>query len=399
MITGWTGCTAAAFAAGAWWRGNGGLAAGAGSVRRTVVAAAVEAGSRNGAGGVGMGAGVESGPALPGVKPVREMTKEEIGVRVEEIFAIDDPVEKMEAYTAFVKGLATNEQLEAAMGAFGKDFNPRERGREMSMLMTVWAQKDPEAALDYATKMGDWRGGWAGSTAIATWAKTDPDKAVAWANAHPPENKDEGNYYLSSAIGSIAKTDLAAASRLALTMERSDARGRAMDTLLDQYTKQGGIDSARDFVSGLEDSTFKSGIISRLAARMADKDPKAAAAWATTLPDNEAKPKVMTELIERWANNDPNEAGAWLNNFPKTPQTDEPRERFAYKVAEKDPEAAIAWAGTISDDKRRGETMYRLARDWSRREPDAAKGWLSKDSSLPQDMKQRLMERLTAPRG
>jgi hypothetical protein len=88
-----------------------------------------------------------------------------------------------------------------------------------------------------------------------------------------------------------------------------------------------------------------------------------------------------------------------LNNFPKTPQTDEPRERFAYKVAEKDPEAAIAWAGTISDDKRRGETMYRLARDWSRREPDAAKGWLSKDSSLPQDMKQRLMERLTAPRG
>ena len=353
-----------------------------------------------GVGGNGIGSS-EAGRAggLSGLKAVRDMTPEQVGVRLDEILSLDDPVDRMQAFVEFAKNLGGNEQLEAAMTAIGKDFNPREKGREMSMLMTLWAQKDPEAALAHAQKMGDWRGGWAASTAIATWAKTDPDKAVAWAQAHPPENKDEGNYYMAAAIGSIAKTDLASAARLAQSMDRSEARGRAMDTLLDQYTKQGGIESARDFVSGLEDSTFKAGIMSRLAGRMAEKDPKSAAAWAASLPDTEAKPRVMTELIDRWANNDPNEAGAWLNNFPKSAQTDEPRERFAWKVAERDPEAAIAWAGTITDEKRRTETMYRLARDWSRREPDVVKGWLNTGgASLPPDMRQRLIERLSTPR-
>lgn len=390
-----------AFTAGSWWRGSQMNASQAGGTRtRTVLTAAAEA-SRNGpAGSSAISPGSTStAPSLPGIKAVRDMTPEEIATRAEDIFALDDPVARMEAYTSFLRSLETNEQLEAAMAAFGKDFNPRERGREMSMLMTVWAQQDPEAALAHSLKMGDWRGGWAASTAISTWAKTDPDKAVAWAQAHPPENKEEGNQYLRAAIDTIAKTNLDSAAALALTMDRSEARGRVMDTLLDQFTRQRGIDSARAYVDSLADSPFKTGILSRLAGRLADKDPKETAQWAATLPESEAKPRVMTELIERWANNDPNEAGAWLNNFPKSPQTDEPRERFAWKVAEKDPEAAIAWAGTISDEKRRSETMYRLARDWSRREPDAARGWIANDQQMPPDIRQRLLQRLSEPRG
>jgi hypothetical protein len=390
-----------AFTAGAWWRGSQTDASQSTSTRtRTVLSAAADA-SRNGPDGSGSNSpgSISTAPSLPGIKAVRDMTPEEIATRAEDIFALDDPVARMEAYTSFIRSLQTNEQLEAAMAAFGKDFNPRERGREMSMLMTVWAQKDPEAALAHSLKMGDWRGGWAASTAISTWAKTDPDKAVAWAQAHPPENKEEGNHYLRAAIDTIAKTNLDSAAALALTMDRSEARGRVMDSLLDQFTKQRGIDSARAYVDGLEDSPFKTGILSRLAGRLADKDPRETAQWAATLPESEAKPRVMTELIERWANNDPNEAGAWLNNFPKSPQTDEPRERFAWKVAEKDPEAAIAWAGTISDEKRRSETMYRLARDWSRREPDAARGWIANDQQMPPDLRQRLLQRLSEPRG
>lgn len=390
-----------AFTAGAWWRGSQTDASQASSTRtRTVLSAAADASRIGPTGSSANPPGSNStARSLPGIKAVRDMTPEEIATRAEDIFALDDPVARMEAYTSFIRSLETNEQIEAAMAAFGKDFNPRERGREMSMLMTVWAQKDPEAALDHSLKMGDWRGGWAASTAISTWAKTDPDKAVAWAQAHPPENKEEGNHYLRAAIDTIAKTNLDSAAALALTMDRSEARGRVMDTLLDQFTKQRGIDSARAYVDGLEDSPFKTGILSRLAGRLADKDPKETAQWAAALPESEAKPRVMTELIERWANNDPNEAGAWLNNFPKSPQTDEPRERFAWKVAEKDPEAAIAWAGTISDERRRSETMYRLARDWSRREPDAARGWLSSDQQMPPDLRQRLLQRLSEPRG
>ena len=170
-----------AFTAGAWWRGSLADASQSSSTRtRTVLSAAADA-SRNGPDGSGSNSpgSISTAPSLPGIKAVRDMTPEEIATRAEDIFALDDPVARMEAYTSFIRSLQTNEQLEAAMAAFGKDFSPRERGREMSMLMTVWAQKDPEAALAHSLKMGDWRGGWAASTAISTAA------ALLAASRHP----------------------------------------------------------------------------------------------------------------------------------------------------------------------------------------------------------------------
>lgn len=317
---------------------------------------------------------------------------EETAARMKEILAMEDPQAKMEAYLEFMKSLSGDAQIASAMEALTENYSNRERGREFSMLMTRWAKESPEAALAWTQTHDDWRKQWGTQTALAVWAQADPAKAAAWAVAHPPKNKDEGNFHMVGVVSGIAKSNPELASHLAENMDRSEARGQAMDKVLDSWFKFRGDEAAKTMVMGLEEGPYKNGILNRLAERLADKDPKAAAAWATTLPAGEAKPRIVTEVIDEWAEKNANDAGAWLNSLPHDATMDEPRERFAWKVQEENPEAALAWAGTITDEKRRDEASYRLVRGWMEREPDVARAWVN-TSQLPADMKERLISR------
>jgi hypothetical protein len=390
----WTGCTVLAFWAGAHWYGE---ATAASKSRRAALSqdalASGEATTGGGkAGQVGSAAAGKEG-ALIGSKAIRDLTPEETAARGKDIFAIEDMQLRTEAWLEFMKSIQGSAQIAVVMETMTENgYNNRERGREFSMLMTRWAKEDPESALAWTQKHDDWRNKWGAGTALAVWAQSDPDKAIAWAQQHPNKDKDDGNHYLASVIGGLAKSNLDLASQLAQNMDRSDARGEAMDRVLEQYFKQRGGDATKDMVAGLADGPYKNGILGRLADRLASSDAKAAAAWASTLPDGEAKPRVVATVIDEWAGKNPNDAGNWLNALPRTAAMDEPRERFAYKVQERDPEAAMAWANTITDENRRNQTAFRLAKEWMNREPESARAWVT-TSQLPPEMKERLMNR------
>lgn len=400
LALGWTACTAAAFWAGTHFAGDGN-AAGREKARQAAGFSAIgEAGNipavKDGRTGKGT-AGDAAGPTVGG-KAIRDLTPKETADRMKEIFAIEDPLERMEQYLAFMKGLHGDEQLGAAMDSMTENFSNRERGKEFSMLMTRWGKESPEAALAWTQKHDDWRAQWGAGTVLSLYARSNPEAALAWAQAHPNKNKDEGNWHLASVLSGLAKDDLDRASLLAQNMDRSEARGRAMETVLDNFFKQRGPDAARDAVMAMQEGPYKNGIMQRLAERLADKDPASAAKWASTLPEGEAKPRIVTEVIDEWAEKNPNDAGVWLNGMGNGPAMDEPRERFAWKVQEKDPEAAIAWAGSITDERRRNETSFRLVREWMQREPDTARVWVN-TSALPNEMKERLLNNNNRRRG
>jgi hypothetical protein len=394
IAAGWAGCSALAFWAGTGWNGDA-----AAALEKSRRAAALQQASLNGgeSKNAGLGAGKASGGAGKeaglSAKAVREMTPKETEARVKEIFAIEDPQQRMEAYLEFMKGLQGSEQMAVAMETMTENgFNNRERGREFSMLMTRWAKEDPESALAWTQKHDDWRSKWGTGTALSVWAQSDPDKAIAWAQAHPNKDKDEGNFHMVSVVGSLAKSNLDLASQLAQNMDRSNARGEAMDRVLEQYFKQRGGDAAKEMVMALPEGPYKNGILGRLGDRLANSDAKSAAAWAASLPDGEVKPRIVASVINEWAEKSPDDAGNWLNALPHTAAMDEPRERYAFKVQERDPEAAIAWANTITNPERRNQTAFRLVREWMNREPDNARAWVP-TSQLPADMKERLLNR------
>ncbi len=196
-----------------------------------------------------------------------------------------------------------------------------------------------------------------------------------------------------SVLNTVAKLDPVRALELAQSMDRSVARGEAMDTVISNYINQHGNDGARTAIELLPESTFRTGILGRLAGRMAETDPANTAQWAVGITDKGARPRAITEAIDDWAEQNPNDAGKWLNEQPRNSEMDEPRERFAWKVQEQDPESAIAWATTISDERRRNETSYRLVREWMQRDPEKAKAWVTASTSLSPEIRERLLSR------
>ena len=395
IALGWAACTAAAFWAGIHYNSGSDAAAGA-RERRAGLSNYTSNGSasdKSALPGRSDGASGAASESLSGrAAAIRDLTQEETTARMKEIMAIEDPQLKMEAYLEFMKGLHGDPQIAAAMEALTENYSNRERGREFAMLMTRWAKESPEAALTWTQTHDDWRKQWGTQTALAVWAQSDPDKAARWALAHPPKNKEEGNFHLVGVITGLAKTNPELASHLAENMERSEARGQAIDRVLDSWFKLRGDEAAKGMVMSLADGPYKNGALNRLAERLADKDPKSAAAWAAALPAGEAKPRIVTEVIDEWADHNPNDAGNWLNTLPHDATMDEPRERFAAKVSEQNPEAALAWAHTITDEKRRNDASFRLVRGWMEREPDIARAWVT-TSQLPADMKERLINR------
>jgi hypothetical protein len=297
--------------------------------------------------------------------------------RLKALFEIEDPVEKMTAFMQLLPTLQTNEDFSAAVGSMMENFDPRGRGRELSMMMTEWAKRDPLAALTAAAQVKDWPGKYAASAALQTWVKSDPQAAKNWAMENGKDaNKDEGNYYMVSVISGLAKTDLSTAAAWAQEQPRSKARGDMMEKILDGFTKQRGTSAATDWAASLEAGPFKDGVTRRLADRLSEKDPNQAATWIATLPAGDSKVGAMAELMDNWAHKDPNAAGLWLKNYQPSPETDQPRQTFAWNIRESDPEAAIAWAGTISDPKLRDNSMVDLLRDWKKRDQKSAQSYM-----------------------
>lgn len=317
-------------------------------------------------------------------------TPEQASARLKTIFENSDPVSRMTDFLGFLKTLDSNESRTAALATLMENFNPRERARELNMLMSQWAGSDPAAALASVKDNKEWPGQMAASTVLTKWVSTNPDAAIAWAteNGKESDQTETGNYYMVGLLGALAKTDLDRAATLAQSMNRSRARGDAMDRVLDQYFAQRSPEATQAWAASLGASPFKDGVQSRLAGRLADKDAPSAAAWASALPDSENKPKVLSEVVQRWSQAQPNEAGAWLNQFPASAATDEPRETFAMQVQKTDPEAAIAWAATITDANRRERATRDLLRSWTERDPAQARQWVD-SSQLSAPLKQR----------
>jgi hypothetical protein len=300
---------------------------------------------------------------------------------IQSIMDMEDPVEKMAAFLDLVRSCHTNEDFENATLALTENFDPRGRGRELSLLMTAWAKLDPKAALAMADSKltGRW-GSMPTGTVLQTWSKTDPNAAKAWALEKGSKfSEEDGNSYMTSVISGLAGKDLALAATWAQEQPRSKARGDMMDKLLDAFTKQRGTQATEEWAASLPEGPFRDGSIRRLAARMSEKDPVATAQWINRLPVGEAKYGAMSELIGQWSAKDPNAAGLWLKNIAPSAETDDPRTTFAWNIREQDPESAIAWAGTISDQKRRDKILVELVRDWNKRDPQGAQDYMERN--------------------
>ena len=302
-----------------------------------------------------------------------------------------DPVRRMEQFLSVLGRMKAGDMAEAIQ--FLND-DPREAGREMSMVLHKWAETDPQSAVAWLeASKNDRLKGWASQEIMQVWAAKDPEAAIAMAQSMGKSLRpDQANPWLSGVIQGMADQQPARAAELAASLPYSRERGMATDAIVKAFFRESPDGTAaRTWAESLpdSDSKFKQGALGRVAESWAQVAPEKAAAWVDGLPEG-MKGRALASVVGTWADTDANAAGTWLRKFPAGPERNEAVVNFAWTVKDADPEASLTWAGTITDENQRNETSYRLAREWMQRDATTARQWIEQ-SQLPEGARQKLL--------
>ena len=326
----------------------------------------------------GRGAGASGGPA----------DQEAVVNRIKAAFANPNAIERTQQFVAALEQLDEKGFADAAQW-MSENADGMSGRWQFMLLMYGWGRKAPEQALAWAKENKQDR---AAFSVLSSWAEVSPDKAVAWAQANAPvgeDGKPTDNWNMLGVVHGLAKSDLGAAAKAVESMNFGDARGQALEMVLDGLWKQD-QKAAEKWVSAIQDERLRAGAAGKVANRLANEDVQKAAAFTETLTDLNAQGRAATEVIDRWTRDQPDAAGEWLNRFPKSAEMDPARERFAYGIDERDPVSSLAWAQTITDTGRREDVLRHISRDWLRRDNQNAKSYLQTQPNLPNRVKEML---------
>lgn len=364
------------------------------------------------------------------------------------ILAMGDPLARIDALLAFVKNVPTDQigKILGDLRAGADQWDPESR-LLAHLLLTRWAQEDPDAAFASLEGRGGKEGSGDAISILSSLAATDPARAVAWlgdpgnrmANqpylAHMlartigeqwalrdrdaalqwaaglPDRQRAGAY--SGIIGNLASTDPQRAATLAMELDPGD-RGKLMGEIAERWALQS-PDQAVAWASALEESDRASALpdalgawaltapaaaaafvdqlpetqrvdhVSQVARTWSDQAPADAAAWLGTQPESGGKAQAMGHVMWDWTNADPEAAAAWLGEQDGGPSYDSGVAGLSKAATHvyQDGESGVTWAATIENENLRGRMMTHSLGQWIRQDPEAARAWATQNGVDP----------------
>jgi hypothetical protein len=304
------------------------------------------------------------------------------------LLKVDDEAVRMLGFLRLLEALNSPDDIKAVLELIGKENGGRFRITETSMLLQKWAQMDPKAAAEYAGSQRDYSRFTGMNAVLRTWLKSSPDDAIAWAQANGIQNQegdqqanrgpgrggiDDGNWAMATLMGPLAQQNLNRALELAKNQPESRARGRMIDTLVEEMVAQRGLDEARNVLGDLPDDAFRAGMAGQIVDKMLQKsEPKDVLTQAWAFPSGQTRKQAMGQVIGQVADKNPAEAATMITNLPDSPDLDSAKGRLAREITRKDPDGAIAWAQAISDAQERTQTLQRVIGGLARENPALA---------------------------
>lgn len=359
-----------------------------------------------------------------------------------EILAQRDPVNRMRALLDFVAQIPPG-ALPSALKEIREnspDWDP-EAKVVLHLLLTRWAQQDPEAALASLNSLDPKKQGGDAPSILASlaardpqrvaawlanskntlvdfpvmgailagtlgkeWVRQDPAAALAWAR-RLPESQRGGAYV--GVLGTLASTDPAAAARLASQLDADPARLHVLGDIGKSWAKKSPSEAlawanslngaerqtalrqalgswsdtapaaAARFLEDLPAAVLDGPLLKSVAEPWVAKAPDAAATWLAARPDSTAKNEAMGSVLWNWTKQNPNDASTWLTNQPSGPARDAAINGLALATFDSDPASALTWAASISDETNRAASVTLGITEWLKRDAPAARSWAS----------------------
>ncbi len=247
----------------------------------------------------------------------------------------------------------------------------------------------------------------ASSAVISRLAYTEPVQALSL--LQDTKHSFDGAT-IETIFSRLAESDPAQATQIALRLSKSQDRAYALQSVATELTAKDpqvamawveqlpagpGQNAARqtfvnlmastnpkaaaDYVRGLQGlpDYIEGSLLENVATNWADADPKAATAWAQSLPPSDASREAMSITLTNWARIDPKGAVDFLNTLPPATQG---RDQMVRKVVDQwgqdDPQAALAWAGGLEDDHARNIALAGAICQWGSVETVKAAGYV-----------------------
>lgn len=370
-------------------------------------------------------------PALAAKKPAESTPIEKLAIEISEVatesalagylkgeeVTLEDAMRDIPALTAEeTRGLLTE--------AFALPVSDPNRSRLIRELLGQLAETEPVAALELASQIASLRDSErARASVLEVWGRNNPAAALAWANtALINEPARTRRAQLTAIYRGYAANNPSAAFQQALAIDDdSRLRGRLLGEVIETQIESGGLQAAKLAVDTMADPDMQNNLRRELVDEWAEFDPKAAAAYVTSLGED-APSNLKTALVEEWAESDPVAAAAWLsslsdddpaiargsseiiqewtrydlaasakwlNSLPASPELDRAVISYTFRAAEEDPETAMSWAESIEDDRRRTWMMERVASTWKQQDADTFKTYLD-NSELTTEQREKL---------
>ncbi len=292
-----------------------------------------------------------------------------------------------------------------------------ENNATLANIVKVWGRTDRAAALDFALRVPDaWRLNFAGTDVLKEWAGSEPAAALQWLMEAPVRGEARSNA-LWEVADAASRRDPQAAATYLLSLPDSQARDNALHSLGWAWaqTDPSAVLAASE---RLESPEARENFISGLGRAMAESDAKGAATFALGIPEQPLPfyRHILWGLKDRggiqeaydWVTQLPETVGARLadnflsvyrdatnqineaQNLPEGPLKAKIVESTLRQFFERQPEQAFTWTSGLESGPLRDSALRALERTEPIEHPDH---W----NPLSETKKAEWLQKLRAP--
>ena len=283
------------------------------------------------------------------------------------------------------KYYAANPREFAMMGIMGGR-GPMGGQGGSSIIASEWARQDSAAAMAWAASLTTDKGQ-AMTAVVGEVAKTDPKKATEMLATMTGTDKADAYQAVAAKYGALNFSEAQAWIRTLPAEEQAAALASAIGGLSNNDPQ-----AAAKQVALMEAGTAKDGAISDVVADLARVDPQAAAAFLKLQDSEKAQQDAMRQLMPTWVGQDPAAALAYANSFAAGTVRDNALQSYVWSNNSAAPADLVKVAETITDEGDRSRSIGIAAARWMREDPAAAKTYIEQSTTIPDNLKQRMLD-------
>lgn len=256
-----------------------------------------------------------------------------------------------------------------AFSLISKSHDPNARGL-VDMVISRWAQKDPEAAKAGVASLNGLMGEQARNILVQSLAQKDP--ATAW-NCAIQQSFAGGEDPRPSIIAQWARTDPRAALNAAMSIEHLTKRNQAVANAIDSWADSD-FDNALAYATTVNDAGMRAEILSRLSRQERGAPEKMLAVVIESMPPGNAFAQTVGNIFRTWATRNPHDAAAAVSSLPPGRAMADASRMVASSWLNSGgkPQEVFNWARTLPEGDGKVNVYSEIFGQWTADDPQSA---------------------------